>query len=195
MGNIGQLRKVEDRLIKDLKESTLSFAELGKRYGVSRQAIFAFCQGKGIKRPKKTKRDHIKNCSICQSIIRIAKKPHSDFISFRTIKERLRLKSGEWVYHLRILKKNGLISANFGILQSQKVERAYQIYFQKRLPVRTIGRQVGLKNFNSSISRHRALGWDVPAPLFKYDSNDRKKTIAKMNRKKRELIGRDMKTS
>ena len=185
MKNTWKLRRVKDRLMKDLKKSALSFAELGKRYGVSRQAIFEFAQRRGIKRPMRPKRDHTKECSICQDLIKISRKPHSDFISSRTIKEKLRLRSGQWVYHLRILKKNGLVSGKFGILQSKKVERAYQIYFQKRLPVRTIGRLAGLRNFNSFIRKHRALGWDVPDPLFTYDSNDRRKTRAKMNRKKK----------
>jgi hypothetical protein len=149
---------------------------------VSRQAIFGFCQRKEIQRPR---REHTKECSICQSIIRIAKKPHSDFISSQTIKKQLGLVKSKWLYHIRILRKKGLISPKFGRLQSMKAEKAYQIYFKKRLPVRTIGRQVGLKNFYAVIKEHTALGWDVPAPLFKYDSNDRRKIIAKMNRKKR----------
>ena len=51
---------------------------------------------------------------------------------------------------------------------------------------------MGLKNFYAVIKEHRALGWDVPDPLFKYDSNDRKKTIARMNRtKKRVAMGKN----
>jgi biotin operon repressor len=185
MRNTWKLRSVEDRLIKDLKESTLSFAELGRRYGVSRQAIFAFCQGKGIKRPKRLKREHTQNCSICQSLIRISKKPHSDFICSHTIRDELKIHKARWLYHLQILRKQGLISQKLGRLKSRKAEKAYQIYFKKRLPVSMIGRQVGLNNFYAIIKEHRALGWDVPDPLFTYDSNDRKKTIAKMNRKKK----------
>ena len=184
MASKGQLKRVKDRLVKDLKESTLSFAELGKRYGVRRQAIFAFCQGRRIKRPKRTETEHTKTCSICQDLIKISRKPHSDFICSRTIRDKLRLTSGKWFYHLRILKKNGLISGTFGILQSKKAELAYQLYFKKRLPVRTIGRQAGLINFHSVIKQHRALGYNVPDPLFTYDSNDRRKTVAKTNKKK-----------
>jgi hypothetical protein len=186
MGYTRKSKKVNERLIKDLKESTLSFAELGKRYGVSRQAVFGFCQRKAIKRPKRPKREHTQNCSICQSLIRISKKPHSDFICSHTIKDELRIHKARWLYHLQILRKQGLVSQKFGRLKSRKAEKAYEIYFKKRLPVRTIGRQVGFKNFYAIIKGHRALGWEVPAPLFKYDSNDRKKTIAKMNRKNRE---------
>ncbi len=185
MASKGQLKRVKDRLIKDLKVSTLSFGELGKRYGVSRQAVFEFAQKRGIKRPKRSKTEHTKTCSICQDLIKISRKPHSDFICSRTIRDKLRLTSGKWFYHLRILKKNGLISGKFGILQSKKVELAYQLYFKKRLPVRTIGRQAGLVNFHSVIREHRALGYDVPDSLFKYDSNNRRKTVVKMNRKKK----------
>ena len=187
MGNTRKPKEVEDQLIKDLKESTLSFGELGKKYGVTRQAIFQFAKMRGIKRPKKPKKVHTETCSICQSLIKISKKPHSDFISSQTIKDQLRLQKASWHYHLRILRKHGLISQKFGRLKSRKAEKAYQIYFKKRLPVRTIGRQVGLKNFYAIIKEHRSLGWDVPDPLFTYDSNDRKKTIARMNRKKKEL--------
>ena len=90
-------------------------------------------------------------------------------------------------YHLSILKRKGPVSQKFGRLQSRKVERAYKVYFKKRLPVKTIGRQVGLKNFYAIIKEHRALGWDVPKPLFTYDSNDRKRTIARMNRNKNRM--------
>ena len=66
-----------------------------------------------------------------------------------------------------------------------KLERAYQIYFKKRLPVRTIARQVGLKNFHSTIKRHKGLGWDVPDPLFEYDSAYRRKIFKMIKRKRR----------
>ncbi len=181
MGTTGQLKGVEDQLIKGLRETTLPYRKLGEKYGVSRQAIFAFMHRKGIKRPK---REHIENCSICQRLIRIGKKPHSDFISSRTIKEKLRIGTQEWVYHVRILREKGLIPQKFGRLQSQKLERAYQIYFKRRLPVNVIGKQVGHKNFRSALQRHKASGWDVPDPLFAYDGNARRKTSLKVRKRK-----------
>jgi hypothetical protein len=177
MRNIGRLRSVEDKLTEDLKRTTIPLRQLGKKYGVTYQAIFDFYKRKGIKRPKRPKREHTKNCPICQSLLKIAKQPHSDFISSRTIKEQLRLESDKWAYHIRILRKKGFVSPKFGRLQSQKAERAYKIYFQKGLPLRTIGSQVGLKNFHGYIKVHRVLGWDVPDPLFKYGSNDRKAAL------------------
>ena len=185
MGTRGQLRRVENRLIKDLEETTISFPRLGKKYGVSKQAIFGFCSRRGIKRPK---REHTEKCSICQGLIRIGKKPHSDFISSHTIKKQLGIGQGAFFYHIRILRKKGLISQKFGRLQSRKAERAYQIYFKKRLPVRTIGRQVGLKNFQSVIQRHKVAGWNVPLSLFKFDSAYRRKILKVVKRKSRGLL-------
>ena len=178
-----KLKKVKDLLLNDLKVSTLSFGELGKRYGVSKQAVFEFAQRRGIKRSNRPKTEHTKTCSICQSIIRIAKGPHSDFISSQTIKRRLGLAKSKWLYHIHILRKRGLVSPRFGRLRSQKVERAYQLYFKKRQSVRAIGREVGLKNFNSAIKKHRASGFDIPASPFKYDSHDRSKAALKRRKK------------
>jgi hypothetical protein len=181
MENAGKLRRVEDRLIKDLKKTTIPLWRLGKKYGVSKQAIFQFMRRKEIKRPNK---DHTKECSICKALIRMAKKPHSDFISSHTIREQLKV--GSIIsHHIGILRKEGLISQKFGRLRSKRAELAYQIYFKKRLPVSTIGRQVGLKNFHSVIEKHRVLGWDVPAPLFEYDGNDRRAFRLKVLKKKR----------
>jgi len=182
MGTMGQLRKVEGRLTKDLEKTTIPFWRLGNKYGVSRQAIFAFGKRRGIKRPK---REHTEKCSICQGLIRIARKPHSDFISSRTIKKQLGLGPVTFLYHIGILRKKGLISKKFGRLHSARAERAYQIYFKKRLPVGTIGRQVGFKNFYSVIRSHKRLGWDVPDPLFKYDINELRIRLKMARRKRR----------
>jgi len=182
MGTIGQLRKVEGQLTKDLEKTTIHFWMLGNKYGVSKQAIIAFGRRKGIKRPK---REHTEKCSICQGLIRIAKKPHSDFISSQTIKKELGVGNAAIGYHTGILRNKGLISKKFGKLHSKRSERAYQIYFKKRLPVRTIGWQAGLKNFHSIIQKHKALGWDVPDPLFKYDGNERRIRLKMARRKRR----------
>ena len=114
-----KLKEVKPQLIKDLEESILSFTDLGKRYGVSKQAVCEFAQRRGLKRPTI---EHTKSCPICQSIMRIAKKSHSDFISSRTIKKQLGLVKSKWLYHLRILREKGLISPKFGRLYSKKME-------------------------------------------------------------------------
>jgi hypothetical protein len=182
MGTPGQLRRVEDRLTKDLEETTVPLWRLGEKYGVSKQAIFGFIDRKGIRRPK---REHTEKCSICQGLIKIAKKPHSDFITSQTIKKQLGLGKAKFFYHIGILRKKGLISQKFGRLRSRRLEWAYQIYFKKRLPVRTIGRQVGLKNFSSILKQHKALGWDVPDALFTYDGNERRKRLKGIRRMKK----------
>ena len=51
MGTVGQLREMEDQLIEDLEENTLSLGRLGEKYEVSRQAIYDFMHRKGITRP------------------------------------------------------------------------------------------------------------------------------------------------
>ena len=176
MGTAGKLREVEDQLIRDLKKTTAPSQQLAKKYGVSRQAIFNFIHKKGITRPKKPKRqepEHTeKKCSICQGLLRIARKPHSDFICYQTLSEQLGLQGTELSSHLSLLRSKILVSQKFGKLLSKRAELAYRIYFKKRLPVTTIGRQVGLKNFHSVIQNHKTLGWDVPAPLFEYDRNE-----------------------
>ena len=182
MGTAGQLKEVEDQLIKELKETTVSSLRLARKYGVSKQAIYQFIQRKEIKRPK---REHTEKCLICQRLFRIAKKPHSDFICSRTIKGKIRVGGATLNYHLRILRKKELISQKFGRLKSKKLERPYQIYFKRRFPVSEIGKQAGLKNFYSVLERHRVSGLDVPAPLFKYHANDRREAKLKMIRRKK----------
>ncbi len=172
MGATWKLRKMEDQLIEDLKKTTIPFMRLAKKYGVSRQAIFYFCHSRKIRRPKKPMGEHTEICPICQALIQIAKKPYGDFISSPTIQKRLNIGSFKFNYHTNILRSKGLLSRKFGKLRSKKVERAYQIYFEKRPPVGAIGRQVGLKYFYSAIRKHRILGWDIPAPIWAQSSNE-----------------------
>jgi hypothetical protein len=119
MGVRGQLRGVEDQLIKDLEETTDSFRTLGKKYGVSGQAIFAFAHRKGIKGPQREKREHIEECSICQRLIGIAGNPDSDFIPSDTIIRELGIVRATFLKHIRILREKGLISQKFGELRSR----------------------------------------------------------------------------
>ncbi len=175
MGTRNKLKGVEDHLIKDLRETTLSFRSLGKEYGVTKQAISNFINRKWIARLKKPKKqEHTeKECPICQGLIKIARKPHSEFICYQTLSEQLGLQRKELRLHLSLLRSKKIVPQKFGKLISKRVELAYRIYFKRKLPVRTIGRQVGLKNFHSIIQKHKASGWDVPAPLFIYDGKER----------------------
>jgi biotin operon repressor len=177
------LRGKEDNLIKDLEETTLSCKKLGKKYGVSRQAVYAFFKRQGIKRPLKAKGHQTKGCRLCQKLIQISKKRHSEFISIHTIAKVTGRTWAEYVSHLRTLRSRGLVNPKFGRLRSMKAERAYTIYFTKRLPIRTIGWKVGLKNFSSIIKRHRELGWNVPPPLYVYYERGRSRMQSKIQRR------------
>jgi DNA-binding transcriptional regulator YhcF (GntR family) len=115
MGRVGQLRRVENRLRNDLEKTTNSLSALGKKYGVSRQALSNFVRLKGIKRPK---REHPEECSICQALIGIANKPHSDFIPSHTLIKQLGIARATFLKHIRILRKRGIISKKFGTLHS-----------------------------------------------------------------------------
>ncbi len=172
MGTSGQLQRVEHHLKRDLRENIIPIPELAKKYGVSRQGIYDFIKRTGVKRPR---REHTKRCLICQELIRIARKPHGDFLTGRTIRERLGIVTTRFLYHIRILRSKRLVSRRFGMLRSKKLERAYQIYFTRRLPASTIGRLVEHKNFRSALRRHKDSGWDVPTSLLAYGSNERSK--------------------
>jgi biotin operon repressor len=169
----GILRGKEDNLVKDLKESTLSFEKLGKKYGVSRQAIYSFSKRQGIKRPKRPRGHQTEGCLLCQKLIQISKKPHSEFISIHTILKETGASRRKYFHHLRILRDRGLVSQRFGKFRSKRLEEAYAIYFTKRLRIHTIGRKVGLKNFHAIIRQHRGLGYDVPPTLYISDGRKR----------------------
>jgi hypothetical protein len=175
----GILRGKEDDLVRDLKETTLSFKKLGERYGVSREAVRAFSKRQEIKRPVKPKGHQTGECRLCQKLIQI-----SEFISIHTIRKKTGVESGgKYLYHLRSLRDRGLVDEKFGRLRSKKAEKAYMIYFKKRLPVCMIGRKVGLKNFQSIIGKHRKLGWNVPPSLFVYDGKERSRIRSEIQRR------------
>jgi hypothetical protein len=181
----GILRGKEDDLVRDLKKTTFSFKKLGKKYGVSRQAVYAFSKSQGIKRPVKPRGHQIEECRLCQKLIQISKKPHSEFISSQTIRKKTGVESrAEYLYHLRTLRDKGLVDEKFARLQSKRVEKAYTLYFKKRFPLRMIGRKVGLKNFPSIIGKHRQSGWNVPPSLYVYDAKERSRIQREIHRRK-----------
>ena len=181
----GILRGKEDNLIRDLRETALSCKKLGERYGVSRQAVYAFSKRQGIVRPLKPKGHQTKGCRLCRKLIQISKKRHSEYISIHTIAKEMGGTWAEYLPHLRTLKSKGLVNPKFGRLRSERVEEAYAIYFTKRLPIDTIGRKVGIKNFQSVIRKHRKLGWNVPPALYVYDRRERSKIRSEMHRRKK----------
>lgn len=188
MGKYGILRAKEDDLTRDLKRTTIPFWKLGEKYGVSKQAIQAFQRRRGIKRFPKPKGHQIDNCPICQKLIEIGKRPRCEFISSHTIRKELGMRKrqrGKYLYHLRIVREKGLVNGKFGCLHSRRVEKAYQLYFTKCLPIRRIGWMVGLQNFQSIIKRHLVLGWDVPPSLYVYDGKERSRIKTKYQKEKR----------
>jgi predicted DNA-binding protein YlxM (UPF0122 family) len=182
----GMLQGKEDNLLKDLKETTLTFKELGERYGVSRQAVHAFSKRQGIKRPLRAKGHKTGECRLCQKLIQTSKKPHSEFISIHTIVKETGGSGAKCRYHLRTLRDRGLVDEKFGRLLSKRAEKAYAIYFKKRLPISMIGRKVGLKNFYSVIEKHRKLGWNVPPSLYVYGGRERSRIQSKIQRRKQQ---------
>ncbi len=175
------LQGKEDKLVKDLETTTLSFKKLGKKYGVSKQAVHAFFKRQRVKRPLKPKGHQYEECPLCQKLIEISRVPHSEFISIHTIATKTG--GARFHYHLQALRDRGMVDERFGRLQSKRAEKAYAIYFKRRLPISTIGRKCGLKNFQSVIARHRKLGWSVPPSLYKYDGRERSRIQCGSERK------------
>ena len=180
----GTLRGKEDDLVKELKETTFSFKKLGEKYGVSRQAIYGFCKKQGLKRPMRFRGHQTGECSVCQKLIQISKKPHSEFISIHTIEKESGESRAKCLSHLRALRDKGLVTERFGRLKSKRAEKAYAIYFTKRLPIRAIGRKVGIRNFQSFIQMHRALGWNVPPSLYDYNAEEKRRNLSKLQPRK-----------
>lgn len=188
----GQIKGIEQELINDLREGIIPITDLSKKYGLARQTLYNFIRRKGIERPAKI---HPKECLICQDLVRISKEPYGEFLAIKTIRERLGIEKKVYLYHIHHVRRKGLVSRKFGMLRSQKVERAYQIYLTKRMPVNKIGKRVGLKRFWSNINRHKVSGRDIPPPLFIYDANERAKNLEKvkqrLSREKRNIKTKD----
>ena len=178
------LQDKEDDLLKDIKDSTLSYKKLGKKYGVSGQAIYAFYKRHRIKRPKRPKGHQTEECRLCQKLIQINKKPHSEFISIHTIVKQTGEPVTKYSHHLRILRGKGLVDEKFGRLRSKRAEKAYQMYFTERLPIGTIGWKVGIKNFYSLIRKQRELGWNVPPSLYVYGVRERSRIQSEIQLRK-----------
>jgi len=181
----GILRGKENNLTKDLKKTTLSFEKLGRKCRVSRQWIRSFSKRQGIKRPKRPRGHQTEECRLCQKLIQISKKPHSDFISTHTILKKTGISKAKYFHHLRILRDRGLVSQRFGKFRSKRLEGAYAIYFTKALRIYTIGQKVGLKTFHSIIQQHQELGYDVPPSLYVSDGRRRSRVRSEIHRKKK----------
>jgi hypothetical protein len=72
MGRYGVIHRRRDEVIKDLEGTTFSLGILGKKYGVTRQALSQFVKKEKIKRrpkPHRPVKHHVKDCLICQEIL------------------------------------------------------------------------------------------------------------------------------
>jgi hypothetical protein len=184
------IRQNRDKVIRDLRETTLSLRLIGKKYGVTRQAMSYFVKREGIERPPRPRGHQVGYCRICQKLLQISKTPHSEFMSVHTIRKKLGAEVGYARYrnHMKVLTKRGLVHQKFGCLVSKRAEKAYAIYFKESLPVSRIGRMAGLTNFASAITNHRKAGWDVPPSLFVYGKEERSRMRKAANeRRLREL--------
>ena len=173
------IRHNRDAVIRDLTRTRLPLEVIGRRYGVTRQALSIFMKRAGIERPLRPSRHQVDSCPVCQGLLRISQIPHSEFLTFHTIRDKLGpgISYERYLHHLKILKEKGLVNPKFGCLHSRKLERAYAIYFTKKLPVYEIGSMTGLKNFGALIRQHRQRGWDVPPPLFIYHGKERSRVL------------------
>ena len=190
MGRSGVIQRNKEGIIGDLKETTLSLKILGEKYGVTKQALSLFAKKEGIKRPAKLYGHQVDSCHICQWLLQISKAPRSEFLTARTIREKLGASVSylQYLRHLKILKQKGLVHQKFGCLASKKLEKAYAMYFTEKLPVYRIGKKAGLKNFGAIIKRHRKSGWNVPPPLFVYKGKERSRIVQAANQRRlREL--------
>jgi DNA-binding transcriptional regulator YhcF (GntR family) len=135
MGRWGILQGKKDNLVKDLKETTLSFEKLGERYGVSRQAIHGFCRTQDIKRPLNHRGHQTGECRLCQKLIQISKKPQSEFISVHTIVNETEESKAKYLYHLQRLRDKGLVDEKFGRLLSKNriADEVFKEIFPKKL--------------------------------------------------------------
>ena len=74
-------------------------------------------------------------------------------------------------------------------------EGLYNLYFENRPSIHTIGWKVGLKTFHSIIQEHRELGYDVPPSLYVYDGQKRGRIRTEIHRRKRDRRGYSPKKS
>ena len=189
------IQQNRDEVIRDLKETDLSLEIIGDRYGVTKQALSHFMKREQIERPLRPSRLHghqVEKCPVCRRLLEISKTPHSEFLTARTIRDRLgtNVSYDRYLHHLRVLKQKGLVHQKFGCLASKKLERAYGMYLTEKLPVSTIERLTGVKGFAATIRRHRKYGLDVPPPLFVYKGKERSRIVREANdRRRRESKG------
>jgi len=131
----GLLQGKKDNLVKDLRETSLSFEKLGERYEVSRQAIHGFCRTQGIERPLKHRGHQTGKCHLCHELIQISERPQSEFISVHTIVKETGESRAKCLYHLRRLRDKGLVDEQFGrpLSNNRITEEVFKEIFPEKL--------------------------------------------------------------
>jgi hypothetical protein len=195
----GKLKDKRVELISDLRHSGLSFKKLAKIYGVTRQAIHSYFSwhkdeiGERYKPKRKSKPapppHRLTRCKVCEQIIKLGREKWSHLIwSFGMIMKEVGLSDNkEFRLHLSALKKARRIPEKFGYLLSDRTAQAYRIYLAQALPVTKIGEMFGLVNFPSLVIQHRKLGLKIPEPLFKWNTESRRRTAKAVHERKKTL--------
>jgi len=139
MGRSGVIQRHRGEVIKDLKDTTFPLGILGKKYGVTRQALSQFVKKEKIRRktrPHRPVKHPVEDCHICQEILRVRREPYSEFFSRNTIGERLdaKISHREYLYHLKVLRKRRTID----IIPHEVIEEI----FPKKLKRSFVSREV-----------------------------------------------------
>jgi hypothetical protein len=122
MAKWGTIQAHRAEVIRDLMRTKLPLQVIADRYGVTRQALSNFMKRAGIERPLRPSRHKVESCPVCQGLRRVSRIPHSEFLTGRTIRDRLGagVTYGRYRRHIRILKQKGLVHQKFGCLASKK---------------------------------------------------------------------------
>jgi DNA-binding transcriptional ArsR family regulator len=198
MGNRGALKRHKRKVIRYLSQTTLSFEEIGRIFGVSRQAVNQFTERYRIKRPPtpyvlRVAGHKVGTCDLCGKIIEVSRKVRSEFLTRKRVMRLVGLKpniGGDRVRfgdHLRKLKKGGLVEKRFATIQKEKYSKAFRFYLETPISMSRIGRMTGIANFQSIRDRYRRKGFDLPPSKFVFEGENRRKAarLGYMSRRKR----------
>jgi hypothetical protein len=199
MGNRGALKRHKREVIRYLSQTTLSFEEIGRIFGVSRQAVNQFTERYRIKRPPtpcilRVTGHKVGTCDLCGKIMEVSRKVRSEFLARKRVMRLVGLNpniGGDRVRfgdHLCKLKKGGFVEKRFATIQKEKYSKAFWLYLEKPIPMARIGKMTRIANFQSIRDRYRRKGFDLPPSKFVFEGENRRKAarLGHMNRRKRE---------
>jgi len=186
--NHGILTRQKDKVLRYLENTTLTFEEIGKVFGTSRQAVKQFFQRHPVLRPPRPPvvkiLDHrVDKCDLCTKIIQISKKLRSEFLTKNRVANLVGLDRSNpddrerFSRHLHVLKKGALVDKKFASIQKEKYVKAFLLYLTRSIPMSKIGKTLGIKNFQSIRDRYREKGFNLPPSKFHYSGEARKRSI------------------